>query len=55
MYTFSTVSVPCTDYVAGWCNLPGKLTMGYSEQMTAAFHNEDVVYACTYILLPAPT
>ena len=35
----------CSNLDAGWCNRPGKLTLGATEQMTAAYHDKSVVFA----------
>jgi len=35
----------CSDLDVGWCNIPGKLTIGTTEQMVMATHQGTVVYA----------
>ena len=47
MRFFSQVdnSATCTSVTNGWCNTPGKLTLGAKEQMTAAYYNGALMYA----------
>ena len=45
MRTFSTFNKPCTDLSDGWCNVANKDAIEGSEQVTAAYHYGNVVYA----------
>ena len=45
MRTFSRFNKPCLDLLDGWCNVGKKECLGGSEQVTAAYHHRQLVYA----------
>lgn len=45
MRSYSSFYKPCLDLSDGWCNVPDKQPKGYKEQMVAAYHNKNLVYA----------
>ena len=45
MRTFSSFDRPCTDLSVGWCNTPNKDAVPGQVQVTAAYHNGQLVYA----------
>ena len=45
MTFFSKHYKPCIQHTSGWCNVPNKVRLNYTEQMIVAYHNKQVVYA----------
>ena len=45
MTFFSKHYKPCTQHASGWCNVPNKARLNYTEQIIVAYHNKQVVYA----------
>jgi hypothetical protein len=45
MRFYSPVLTECLDTSAGWCNVPGKLSIGKTQELIVAAHNGTTVYA----------
>ena len=52
MSSYSRFHEPCLNLSDGWCNVADKQPPGYTEQMIAAYHNQQLIYAYKAALNP---